>query len=100
MKRGEWSDLARKLDWDLSCVREDEVFPADVSGRPWLPATAWAGWDEPYRTTYSEYVANQREKETAVGAVSAALGRVSDFGRLPRTWLSALELHSAALPLA
>lgn len=100
MKREEWFDLARKLDWDFSYVREDEVFPPEVSGRPWLPAKAWSGWDEPYKTTYTEYVANQSEKESTVAAVRTALGRVSDFGRLPRTWLSALKLHGATLPLA
>lgn len=100
MRRAEWFDLARKLDWDFSYVREEEVFPPDVSGRPWLPAKAWSAWDEPYKTTYAEYVANQSEKEGAVAAVRAALGRVSDFKRLPKTWLSALKLHSATLPLA
>jgi toluene monooxygenase system protein A len=100
MKRADWFDLARKLDWDFSYVREEDVFPPDVSGRPWLPAKAWTGWDEPYKTTYAEYVANQSEKESAVAAVRAALGRVSDFQRLPRTWLSALKLHAATLPLA
>lgn len=58
MNRSEWFDLARKLDWEFSYVREEEVFPADVSGRPWLPAKAWSGWDEPYKTTYAEYVVN------------------------------------------
>src|SRR5436190_9872119 len=100
MKREEWFDLARKLDWDFSYVREEDVFPAEVSGRPWLPAKQWSGWDEPYKTTYAEYVANQSEKERSVAAVREALGRVSDFGRLPRTWLSALKLHGATLPLA
>ena len=100
MKREDWLDLARKLDWDFSYVREDEVFPPDVSGRPWLPAAAWSGWDEPYKTTYAEYVANQFEKERAVAAVRTALGRISDFQRLPRTWLSALKLHGATIPLA
>jgi hypothetical protein len=34
MKRDEWLDLARKVDWELSSVREDEAFPKIVSGRP------------------------------------------------------------------
>jgi toluene monooxygenase system protein A len=100
MQRDEWFDLARKLDWDFSYVREEEVFPPEVSGRPWLPQEAWSAWDEPYKTTYAAYVTNQSEKERAVAAVRDALGRVSDFGRLPRTWLSALKLHGATLPLA
>ena len=46
MKHAAWFDLARKLDWDFSYVREDDVFPVEVSGRRWLLATAWVGWDE------------------------------------------------------
>ena len=48
MKRGDWFDLARKLDWEFSYVREEEVFPPEVAGRPWRPAETWRGWDEPY----------------------------------------------------
>ena len=90
MKREAWFDLARDLDWEFSYVREEEVFPSEVSGSPWLAAEDWKGWDEPYKTTYADYVSNQSEKERALGAVRAALGRISDFKRLPRTWLSAL----------
>jgi toluene monooxygenase system protein A len=100
MKRESWLELARDLDWDFSYVREEEVFPEAVAGRPWLSREAWRGWDEPYKTTYADYVANQSEKERAVQAVRAALGRISDFERLPRTWLSALKLHNATLSLA
>jgi len=53
---GSWLDLARKVDWTLSYVDEREAFPPEMSGSPWLPAAAWQGWDEPYRTTYGEYV--------------------------------------------
>ena len=63
LKREDWLDLARKLDWELSYVGERDAFPEDVSGRPWLSQTAWAGWDEPYRTTYAEYVVTQQAKE-------------------------------------
>jgi toluene monooxygenase system protein A len=100
MKREAWFGLARDLDWEFSYVREEEVFPKEVSGSPWLAGEDWKGWDEPYKTTYADYVANQSEKERGVGAVRAALGRISDFKRLPRTWLSALKLHNATLPLA
>jgi hypothetical protein len=53
MKRGEWLHLARKLDWDFSYVREQDVFPLEVSGRPRLPHEAWSDCDEPYKTTYA-----------------------------------------------
>lgn len=97
---GDWSELARKLDWDLSYVTEREAFPPEVSGEPWLPHDAWSDWNEPYRTTYSEYVATQHDKEFSVAAVRDAVGRVDDFARLDRAWLSAVKLHGATLALA
>lgn len=100
MHRDEWLDLARKLDWQLSYVDEHEAFPEAVSGRPWLPATAWAKWDEPYRTSYAEYVETQHAKDAAIHAVREAVGRVEDYAKLDRGWLSALKLHCATLPLA
>lgn len=100
LERDDWLDLARKLDWDFTYVDEAEVFPEDVSGRPWLPHAAWADWDEPYRTSYAEYVSTQHEKEATVRAVREALGRLDDFRRLDRSWVNALKLHAATLPLA
>jgi toluene monooxygenase system protein A len=100
LERDAWLDLARQLDWELSYVSEAEAFPAELSGRPWLPHAAWAGWDEPYRTTFAEYAANQHGKEAAVRAVREAVGRVDDYRRLPGGWLSGLKLHAATLPLA
>jgi toluene monooxygenase system protein A len=100
LKRDEWLDLARKLDWELSYVSEKEAFPVEQSGSPWLPAEAWADWDEPYRTGYAEYVAQQHAKDAAVYAVRDAVGRAEDFLRLPLPWRNALKLHAATLPLA
>jgi toluene monooxygenase system protein A len=100
LRRDDWFDLARTLDWTFRYVDECDVFPDEVSGAPALPAAAWQGWNEPYRTTYAEYVAQQASKETAVHAVREAVGRVDDFARLDRSWLSALKLHGATLPLA
>lgn len=100
LKREEWLDFARKLDWTYSYVSERDVFPEAVSGTPWLPHSAWAEWDEPYRTTYAEYVANQSAKDVAVFAIRDALGQTEDFAALDRTWLGALKLHAATLPLA
>jgi toluene monooxygenase system protein A len=100
LQRDQWLDLARKLDWDYTYVDERDVFPELVSGRPWLPHAAWAEWDEPYRTSYGEYVAGQHEKETSVRAVRESVGRPEDFARLDRSWLSVLKLHGATLPLA
>jgi len=100
LKRDEWLGLARKLEWDFSYVREEDVFPEAVSGRPWLPQSEWRDWDEPYKTSYSEYVSNQASKDASVYAVRDAMGRLEDSQKLPSPWLNALKLHSATLPLA
>jgi len=100
LRRDDWLDLARKLDWTYSYVDERELFPEEISGRPWLPGEEWRDWDEPYRTGFAEYVTNQSAKEAAVHAVRDALGGIDDFARLDRSWLSAHKLHAATLPLA
>jgi toluene monooxygenase system protein A len=100
LKRDEWLDLARKLDWELTYVSEAEAFPEVLSGRPWLPVAEWKSWDEPYRTSYAEYVATQHQKEASLAAVRDAIGRVDDFKVHDRGWLSAVKLHAATLPLA
>ena len=100
MKRDDWLDLARKLDWKFSYVDEQEVFPAAMSGTPWLPTASWQSWDEPYRTTYAEYVATQHDKEVSLQAVREMLGGADDFKKLPAPWRDALKLHAATLPLA
>src|ERR1700758_1376875 len=73
LRRDDWLDLARKVDWTPRYVEERELFPEEISGRPWLTHDAWHGWNEAYRTTYREYVANQRERG-ALGPARAALG--------------------------
>jgi toluene monooxygenase system protein A len=78
LKREQWLDLARKLDWEYTYVDERDVFPELVSGRPWLPHVAWAEWDEPYRTSYTEYVTGQHAKELSVRAVRESVGRPED----------------------
>jgi toluene monooxygenase system protein A len=100
LKRDQWQPLARELDWDFSYVREEEVFPPDIAGRPWLPRADWAAWEEPYKTSYPEYVGKQRDKDRAVYAVRDAVGRVSDLAKLDRGWVNAVKLHAATLPLA
>jgi toluene monooxygenase system protein A len=98
--RHQWLPLARKLDWDFSFVTEEEVFPVQVSGEPWLPHQAWKDWDEPFHPTFRDYVITQSEKDEAVYAVRDAVGRLEDYQRLGAPWLSGLKLHSATLPLA
>src|SRR5882672_8333176 len=100
LKRDEWLEHARDLDWELSYVREEDAFPVVQSGAPWLPRAAWAGWDEPYKTTYADYVSMQAEKDASVQAVREVVGRAEDYAKLPAEWKSGLKLHAATLPLA
>jgi toluene monooxygenase system protein A len=100
LRRDQWLDLARKLDWDYSYVEEKDVFPEIVSGRPWLPHAEWKHWDEPYRTSYAEYVTNQHAKDASVSAVRDAVGHVEDVQKLDAAWVNGLKLHAATLPLA
>jgi toluene monooxygenase system protein A len=71
-----------------------------MSGRPWLPQSAWQGWDEPYRSSYSQYVTNQHAKNASVNAVREAVGAIEDLQKLDPGWRSALKLHAATFPLA
>lgn len=100
LRRDDWLDLARKLDWDFSYVDEAAVYPIEQSGRPWLDRSEWAGFDEPYRTTYAEYVSQQHAKDTSVYAVRDAVAKAENLQRLAPGWTNALKLHSATLPLA
>jgi toluene monooxygenase system protein A len=100
LRRDEWLDLARKLDWEFSYVSEREVFPEALAGRPFLDGAEWRDWDEPYRTTYVEYVTLQSEKDAAIHAVRDAVGRIEDYKKLDPRWRSAVKLHAATLPLA
>ena len=99
-KRETWYHLAQKLDWQLSYVSPQEAFPESVSGSPWLSAEEWKGWDEPFKTTYREYVYQQSAKDASVYAVKEAVGSVEDTEKLPPSWLNGMKLHAATLPLA
>ena len=40
LRRDDWLDLARKVDWTPRYVDERELFPEEISGRPWLTQDA------------------------------------------------------------
>lgn len=100
LSREDWLPLARKLNWDFTYVTEDEVFPELLAGKPVLAQSEWADWDEPFKTTYSEYVKTQHAKEASVAAVRESVGKLGDFKKLDLAWINGLKLHSATLPLA
>ena len=100
LRRDDWLDLARKVDWTPRYVEERELFPEEISGRPWLTHDAWRDWNEAYRTTYREYVANQREKDAAVLGVRAALSKPRLFDDLDPGWVQLVKFHNGAVALA
>src|SRR5262249_52826717 len=100
LQREKWTPLARKLDWTFSYVREEEVVPPEIGGRPWVRRDEWQDWDEPYRTSFSDYVVTQCEKDDAVDAVRKAFARTDGFAKLAAPWVNGVKLHSATLPLA
>jgi len=77
--RDEWCELARKLDWSFSYADERQVYPEALSGTPWLSAHEWRDWDEPFRSTFAEYVSTQQKKEVSFQAIAEAVGRVDDL---------------------
>src|SRR5437868_12407 len=99
MKREEWYNIARDVDWTRSYVDEEAVFPEWLSGSGKVPREAWKSWDEPYKCAYSDYVATQRDKESSVYAVKAALQRSNIFESLDEGWKSTAKAHFGAVSL-
>ena len=99
-RREDWLELARKLEWTLSYVDEQRAFPSSMAGAPWLPTEVWAAFEEPFKTTYAEYVRGQHAKEESVRAVREVLATNEDFLALDPAWRSCFALYAATLPLA
>ena len=102
LKRDDWLDLARKLDWELSYVAERGGFPRSASGTPWLPHAAWRGLGRavPHHATPSTSPTSTTRRRRC-RAVREAVGRrrgLPDACRAPGS--TALKLHAATLPLA
>lgn len=99
MKREEWFDILGDVDWTLTYVDDEAVYPEWLSGTGKVPRDAWAAWDEPYKVSYSEYVATQTEKEAAVFAVKSGLKRSKMFEHLDEGWKSVGKEHYGAVCL-
>ena len=89
-----------KVDWEYRYVEEHEVFPTEVSGSPWLDHAAWADWNEVYRTTYREYIANQRAKDDGVMGVRSVLTKAHVRQELDLGWLQLVKFHNALFALS
>ena len=104
LRRDDWLDLARKVDWTLRYVDEREMFPEELSGTPWLAHDAWRDWNEAYRTTYREYVANQRDegRRSARRAVGVETSHTCSTASIPVgcSWSSSttVRLLSSSTP--
>jgi toluene monooxygenase system protein A len=99
LKREDWHDITRATDWDFSYVDDAAVFPEWLTGLGNTDRERWHRWREDYRTSYAEYVATQREKDSAAYSVKAALQRSDIFDELSEGWKSNSKAHFAATTL-
>jgi toluene monooxygenase system protein A len=100
LKRDEWLNVARKVDWNFRYVTEVEVYPEELSGgHPWRPSADWKGWEEAYRNTYREYVETQLAKDDSILAVREALSKGKITKRLDPLWIQLLKLHNGLVAL-
>ena len=100
LPREEWYDLARTTNWTPKYVSEDEMFPEEMSGARGISLEDWSKYDEPYKTTYQEYVRIQREKDAGAYSVKAALERDNFVERADPGWISTMKAHYGAIALA
>ncbi len=100
LERDQWLPLARKLDWKFSYVSDEDVYPQLMSGTPWLPTSEWAHWEEPFKTSFAEYVRIQNEKNVSVAAVRDLLGDHQHYKNMPADWLNGIKFYAATFPLA
>jgi len=100
LNRDDWYDIARDVDWTLSYVKEADAFPAVWQGAAGIPRDAWASWDEPFRVSYRDYVATQREKDAGVHAVKEAFKRSGAFEKLDPGHKAIAILHFAGTTAA
>jgi len=99
LPREQWYDLVRTTNWTPKYVTEEELYPESMSGSRGIPAVAWETFDEPYKTTYPEYVEIQREKDAGTYSVKAALERAAFVDEADPGWVSTMQSHYGAVPL-
>lgn len=99
LNRDEWYDLVRTTNWTPKYVAEDALFPEQMSGARGIPMAVWETYDEPYKTTYPEYVSIQREKDSGTYSIKAALERAAFVDQADPGWVSTMLAHYGAIPL-
>jgi hypothetical protein len=96
LARDDWYDIAHDVDWSLSYVEHESAFPVEWTGSKNIPHEAWRAWEEPYRVSYRDYVAVQREKEAGATGVRDALKRARVYQGLPPSVAAVSHLHMGA----
>ncbi|MEZ5643465.1 MAG: toluene monooxygenase, partial [Burkholderiaceae bacterium] len=99
LERSDWYDIARTTNWTPTYVSESELFPDLMTGAMGVPMDQWESYDEPYKTSYAEYVKIQREKDAGAYSVKAALERSRMYEEADPGWLSILKSHYGAIAL-
>jgi toluene monooxygenase system protein A len=100
LNRSDWYDLARTTNWTPSYVSREDMFPEIHAGSMGIEQEKWEVYDEPYKTSYPEYVRVQREKDSGVYSVKAALERNRLFEEADPGWRSILKMHYGGVALA
>ncbi len=93
LKREDWFDLGRRLDWTPKYVPREELFPDFASDGSNLPAAAWEQWDEPYKVSYREYVDTQRQKDESLYGVKTAVARTRYVEGADPRWRAIIKEH-------
>ena len=99
LERSDWYDIARDTNWTPSYVAREELFPPEMGDPYDIPLAEWETFDEPYKVSYREYVTIQREKDSAVYSVKAALARSKFHDEADEGWACVLKLHYGAVAL-
>jgi len=100
LNQAEWYDISRQTTWTPKYVKEEELFPEEMSGARGIPLEKWAAYDEPYKVIYSDYVNTQREKDAGAYSVKAALERANFVDEADQGWVSTLKAHYGAIAVA
>ncbi|HET6305621.1 MAG TPA: YHS domain-containing protein [Rhodopila sp.] len=94
--RDDWYEIAHDVDWPLSYVTRDAAFPPAWTGSQGIPAEAWQAWQEPFRVSYRDYVAVQREKEAGVAGVRDLIKRAHIYEKLDPSFAAVSHFHMGA----
>lgn len=97
LERADWYDIARDTNWTPKYVSQEALFPDVMTGAQGVAMAKWQSYDEPYKTSYPEYVRVQREKDAGAYSVKAALERSNIFASADPGWHSILKAHYGSL---